>query len=486
MRMLICILVILFLCCSAAAKDNIRPDRLPQVVKKVIATAYPGSRIHQAEIFDDKSGYELEVAHDGHKIDVDIRDDGSIIKAEREIRIADVPDPVTAAIQAAHPDAKIEEAEEVTVGGVTVFEIDFETGGKKRRLSLRLDGTPAPTAVTNISDNPTVRSPEPLRFRDPRPESKAGPVSLGDLVIYAMPDGEPDIGIGPDKIEWFPGKNSIIVAGFAKRRLSEPGDKVEIKLRWKCEGMPDFVPHRDAPDQFVEVEETETRFGHEMKFKRLVLKQATGSPPGRRKLFTEGRKKVNKTKTENWIHNWSGDGALRIGLFGSGAPEYVASISGSMPPREARRKWIGMLADRAGGDKRGTLRGWSIHVSPHLPIDARAEGGRTPGMFARRKPNRPLPTLLLTGHDLLEFEPLQKFGGFGVPLDKEVPFEITAERLADSKVKLTVRFGETIYSHTDPDAADQSQWLDTLVLFYPSSIPEYGRVTIRWRREARR
>ena len=98
-------------------------------------------------------------------------------------------------------------------------------------------------------------------------------------------------------------------------------------------------------------------------------------------------------------------------------------------------------------------------------------------MFARRKSDRPLPTLLLTGHDLLDFEPLDKFGGFGVPLDKEVLFEITAERLADDKVKLTVRISDKSYSHIDSGEGIPT-WIDMLVLFYPLFAPEYGRVTL--------
>ena len=77
----------------------------------------------------------------------------------------------------------------------------------------------------------------------------------------------------------------------------------------------------------------------------------------------------------------------------------------------------------------------------------------------------------------MDFERLKTFGGFGVTLDKEVSFEITAERLADNRVKLTVRFGDKMYSHIDLSEGIPD-WIDLLCLYYPSFAPEYGRVTV--------
>lgn len=91
-------------------------DQVPKAALDAVKEEFPGAKLTAAESAEDdgETYFEIELTHEGHSIDVSVSEDGTIEEVEKEIAVADLPKAVTDAIQAKYPQAKIEEAEELT------------------------------------------------------------------------------------------------------------------------------------------------------------------------------------------------------------------------------------------------------------------------------------------------------------------------------------------------------------------------------------
>jgi hypothetical protein len=125
---------------------KIAPDKLPKAVLDAIKGRLPGAEITSAEkeIEDNVVVYDIELKHQGRKYEMDIKEDGTIIEIEKEVK--DVPKAITKAVLGKYPKATIKEVMEVNkVKGKEEtpihYEVTIETADKKTmEVIVSLDG----------------------------------------------------------------------------------------------------------------------------------------------------------------------------------------------------------------------------------------------------------------------------------------------------------------------------------------------------------
>src|SRR5262245_3497975 len=127
---------------SARADDKaqkIEPDKLPQKIKDAVKARLPGAEITSAEKEKENGEivYDLELKHEGRKYEMDIKEDGTIIEIEKEIK--NPPEAVTKAVKRKYPKATIKEIMEVNkVTGKEEkpekYEVTIEIEGKTKEV----------------------------------------------------------------------------------------------------------------------------------------------------------------------------------------------------------------------------------------------------------------------------------------------------------------------------------------------------------------
>jgi len=144
-----CALVgLIILSTSALADDKekkIDSDKLPQKVKDAVKARLPGAEVTSAEKEKENGEivYDLELKHEGRKYEMDIKEDGTIVEIEKEIK--NPPEAVIKAVKRKYPKAAIQEVMEVNkVTGKEEkpihYEVTIETDGKKKEVIVSLDG----------------------------------------------------------------------------------------------------------------------------------------------------------------------------------------------------------------------------------------------------------------------------------------------------------------------------------------------------------
>ena len=135
---------------SARADDKaqkIEPDKLPAKIKEAVKARFPGAEVTSAEKEKENGEivYDLELKHQGRKYEMDIKEDGTVMEIEKEIK--DPPAAITKAIQAKYPGAKIKEVmEKDKVNGrqetPSEYEVTLTTAdGKSKEVDVSLDGS---------------------------------------------------------------------------------------------------------------------------------------------------------------------------------------------------------------------------------------------------------------------------------------------------------------------------------------------------------
>ena len=103
-------------------------------------------RAAEREVEDGNVVYDIELTHQGRKYEMDIKEDGTIMEIEKEIKLKDLSEAVAKAVKAKYPRATIVEIMEVNkVKGKQEtpdhYEIVIETADKKKmELEVSLDG----------------------------------------------------------------------------------------------------------------------------------------------------------------------------------------------------------------------------------------------------------------------------------------------------------------------------------------------------------
>jgi uncharacterized membrane protein YkoI len=110
-----------------ADEEEIPRDKVPAPVLAAARDKFPGAQIREAskETEDGQTVFELSFTHEGHKMDVTFRENGTLVLVETVVSENDVPGVVTRAVTDKYPGAKVDLVESVTKGPEVKREADY-------------------------------------------------------------------------------------------------------------------------------------------------------------------------------------------------------------------------------------------------------------------------------------------------------------------------------------------------------------------------
>jgi hypothetical protein len=125
------------------SKPAAAPSALPAPILAAFKAAYPHATIKAAaeEKEDGKVVWEVESTDNGLGRDLIYTPDGTVVEIEEEVPSAQLPAPVTAAVKAQYPAARIVKGEKLTRGATVSYELQL-TGAAKKSIELTPEGKP--------------------------------------------------------------------------------------------------------------------------------------------------------------------------------------------------------------------------------------------------------------------------------------------------------------------------------------------------------
>src|SRR6266403_4728332 len=117
-----------------ADEQKVPLDKVPAKVLDAVKAKFPNAELKSASTEKEKNEtiYEVTIKNDGQKIDVELKEDGTIVAIEKTIDAKDLPEKVTAAVKEKYGDVKYKRAEEVTKKDkLEYYEVVIETAEKK-------------------------------------------------------------------------------------------------------------------------------------------------------------------------------------------------------------------------------------------------------------------------------------------------------------------------------------------------------------------
>ena len=130
-------------------------DKVPAVVKAAIEKATAGGKVKEIEKeqYDGKVVYEVDYVKDGKEKEIQVAEDGTIVKTEEKTTIDKVPAVVKAAIEKATAGGKVKEIEKEQYDGKVVYEVDYVKDGEEKEIQVAEDGTIVTSAKKEDDDD---------------------------------------------------------------------------------------------------------------------------------------------------------------------------------------------------------------------------------------------------------------------------------------------------------------------------------------------
>jgi uncharacterized membrane protein YkoI len=123
-----------FVGAGRADEEKVPLDKLPAKVLDAVKTKFPKADLVSAskEKENNEIIYEVAIKDDGHKIDVSLKEDGTITEYEREIKAEDLPKAAGDALKEKYGKITYKTTEEVfKKDKLEYYEVLFETADKK-------------------------------------------------------------------------------------------------------------------------------------------------------------------------------------------------------------------------------------------------------------------------------------------------------------------------------------------------------------------
>jgi hypothetical protein len=122
-------------------KPKAAPSALPAPVLAAFKAAYPHATLKAAaeEKENGKVVWEVESTEGGLGRDLLYTPDGSVVEIEEEVKSAQLPAPVAAAVKAQFPAARIVKGERVTRGATVTYELEL-AGASRKSVVLTPEG----------------------------------------------------------------------------------------------------------------------------------------------------------------------------------------------------------------------------------------------------------------------------------------------------------------------------------------------------------
>lgn len=93
------------------------------------------------EMEDGKKVYELQGMADGKKVEIDVMEDGTLDEVETEMEMSALPEAVTKAVMGKMPNFKPSKIEESRRPAGTYYEIEGADGSNKMDIEIKADGS---------------------------------------------------------------------------------------------------------------------------------------------------------------------------------------------------------------------------------------------------------------------------------------------------------------------------------------------------------
>jgi hypothetical protein len=96
-------------------EEKVDLDKLPPKIVDAVKTKFPDAKLIKAskEKENNETIYELNVKNGDQNIDISLKEDGTIVEIEKEIKATDLPKAVSEALEAKYPKATHKKIEEV-------------------------------------------------------------------------------------------------------------------------------------------------------------------------------------------------------------------------------------------------------------------------------------------------------------------------------------------------------------------------------------
>jgi hypothetical protein len=117
-----------------ADEQKVPLDKVPAKVLDAVKAKFPNAEMKSAskEKENNETVYEVTIKNDGQKIDVELKEDGTILAIEKTIDAKDLPEKVTNAVKEKYGNVKYKVAEEVIKKDkLEYYEVVIETAEKK-------------------------------------------------------------------------------------------------------------------------------------------------------------------------------------------------------------------------------------------------------------------------------------------------------------------------------------------------------------------
>jgi len=129
-----------------SGETKIAASDLPAAVKQAMDTRLPGATVRSA-VKENEAGnvvYDLEMTQNGRKFEMDVKEDGTVMEVEKEVKTADLPAAVAQGVKTNFPSATVTEAMEVDkVSGnqetLDHYEVTL-SGAKEKEVNFSADG----------------------------------------------------------------------------------------------------------------------------------------------------------------------------------------------------------------------------------------------------------------------------------------------------------------------------------------------------------
>ena len=130
---------------ATAQEKQLKRSDLPPAVQKTADAQSQGASVrgYSSETEDGRLEYEVALTVHGHKRDVTIAQDGSVLEIEEEVVLDSLPAPVREGLSRAAGSGRITRVESLTKhGAIVAYEAQVRTGTKRSEVQVDPDGKP--------------------------------------------------------------------------------------------------------------------------------------------------------------------------------------------------------------------------------------------------------------------------------------------------------------------------------------------------------
>ena len=129
------LVLVAFVPFAGADEEKVPLDKVPAKVLDAVKTKFPRAELVKAskEKENNETIYEVAIKNEGQNIDVSLKEDGTIIEVEKEIKAEDLPKVVADALKEKYGKVTYKKAEEVIKKDkLEYYEVLFETAENKK------------------------------------------------------------------------------------------------------------------------------------------------------------------------------------------------------------------------------------------------------------------------------------------------------------------------------------------------------------------